>query len=147
MSTQSANKNSKKFPPIFWVAFIALILFNISVFFDYSKPIDRYAKFAKIEHLVMIKAGSVLHQVMRNGLQLEQCKLLGDSQLKWLRVEGNFAVYTVKTLAVEAAVKDSDCLAGDIVKVDFTSDNEANTVLVLLSLDFDDPFKGAAITK
>lgn len=143
-SGNSEGKGAKKFPAIFWVIFAALIIFNLSVFFDYSKPLDRYARFAKIDHKVHLKAESVLHDVSRQGNFLKQCRLTGQGTLEWQSAEGNFASYRLKTVTSQQGLqKEDSCLTGDIVKVDFTNDDNANTLLVLLSIDFSDPFGNA----
>jgi hypothetical protein len=136
------NKKTKKFPPLFWVAFIALIIFNLSVFIDYSKPLERYAKFAKTHHQVRIKAGSVFQQVERNGVVLAQCRVAVTGVIEWQQVTANHIWYVLKTDAATAPAESPvDCQPGDRVKADFSSDADANTLLLLLSIDFDAPFK------
>ncbi|MFT4928737.1 MAG: hypothetical protein ACI8WB_004857 [Phenylobacterium sp.] len=148
MSTKSNQQNKdqqgkgKRFPPVFWVAFIALIIFNLSVFFDYSKPLDRYVRFAKVHHLITLKGGSVLHNIDRQGAIVEQCTLASQSVIEWRRVEGNEALYVLSPESTAQGVQ-TYCLPGDIIPVDFTSEDNPNTLLMLLSIDFDNPFKGA----
>ncbi|MFT5164036.1 MAG: hypothetical protein ACI9FJ_002633 [Alteromonadaceae bacterium] len=145
---KTSGINMKKFPPLFWVVFIALIIFNVSVFFDYSKPIERYARFAKANHLITIKEGAMLYQVDRHEQQLEKCKVIGSGLLQWLSADDEQATYQFKTSADASASNASDapnCMAGDKIKVNYTNDETANTLLVLLSIDFADPFKGVNV--
>lgn len=136
------NQPSKKFPPIFWIAFAILIVINLSVFFDYQKPLERYQTFAKIDHKINVKAGGVFENIERYGEVLAKCTVVNDAQLQWTSFDDNLTRYTFSPLVAASPGKSNEnaiCQQGDVVTVDTSSENNANTLLVLLSIDFDNP--------
>ena len=136
------TENKKKFPPIFWVAFGALVVLNVSVFFDYQKPLERYQKFAKVKHSVNIKTGSIIYDIKRGDETLPQCLVSTGAVLEWVSFAGKHSFYQYQpTLAATAGQSNQDvmCQQGDTVAIDTTSEDNANTLLVLLSIDFDRP--------
>lgn len=135
----------KKFPPIFWIAFAALIVLNLSVFFDYQKPLERYQKFARIHHFVNLKGGEDLHQIERDGQMLPECKVVNAGTLEWLSFKDNLSTYSFKPLVAASPGKSNEnaiCQVGDTIKVDISNESNANTLLVLLLINFDDPLAG-----
>jgi len=135
-------ESKKKFPPVFWFAFAALIVLNLSVFFDYKRPLDRYQAFAKVSHEVSLKAASVLHNVMRNGQKLPQCTVAAGGKLQWQSFEGKMVNYAFAPLVAQSPGKsneDAICQQGDVVVVDTSSEDNHNTQLILLSIDFKKP--------
>ena len=136
------TENKKTFPPVMWFAFAALVVLNLSVFFDYKKPLDRYQSFAKVEHQVNLKAGDVLHNIVRNGETLAKCTVAAGGQLQWRSFEQQLVNYQFTPSVAEAPAKsnhDAVCQQGDSIKVDTSSEDNHNTQLILLSIDFSKP--------
>jgi hypothetical protein len=142
MNKQKNDK--KKLGPLFWVAFAALIILNLSVFIDYQKPLERYQQFVKVEHRVKIKAGEDLENINRHGEVLPSCKVVNDGTLTWLNYQEGFANYEFNPLVAASPGKSNEnaiCQAGDKISVNARSEDNANTVLILLSINFDNPLE------
>ena len=134
--------SAKKFPPIFWVAFALLIVLNLSVFMDYQKPLDKYQRFAGVKHVVNIKAGGTFENIARHGEILPSCNVVNDGTLTWQSFKEGKATYVFAPLVAASPGKSNEnaiCQAGDLIDVDTTTETSANTVLVLLSIDFNKP--------
>ena len=137
--------DKKKFPPIFWVAFAILVVLNLSVFIDYQQPLDRYQPFTRIAHDVDLKPGSVLKKVTRGGQLLEQCTIASGGTLQWLSFADGYVRYQFMPQSAATSDKSNQdvmCQANDLVSVNATSEDNHNTQLVLLSIDFNKPLKG-----
>jgi hypothetical protein len=147
MNNKIANHNStgekKRFPPIFFIAFALLIVFNVSVFFDYQKPLERYQKFAKVAHQITIKGGEAFNDIERDGEVLPKCTVVNDGTLQWLSFKGQYTYYSFTPLLGATPGKSNEnaiCQVGDKITIDTSNEKNANTLLVLLSIDFDKPF-------
>ena len=139
--------DKKKFPPIFWIAFAILVVINLSVFFDYSKPIEKYQRFAGVTHNIELKPASVLKEIVRDGQKLPECTVATGGMLTWQSFASGVARYQfnpMQAVTSDTSVKSAQnavCLAGDIVDVSSLSDDNHNTQLILLSIDFANPLK------
>lgn len=139
--------DKKKFPPIFWIAFAILVVINLSVFFDYSKPIEKYQRFAGVTHSIELKPASVLKDIVRDGQKLPECTVAAGGMLTWQSFASGVARYQFNPL--QAAKPDTPlksaqnaiCQVGDVVDVSSLSDDNHNTQLILLSIDFSNPLK------
>ena len=137
--------DKKKFPPIFWIAFAVLVVLNLSVFIDYQKPLDKYQRFAGVVHSIELKAGSVIKDVSRDGQTLEQCTVAAGGTLKWLAFADGYARYQFTPLLAATPGKsnqDAICQQNDQVSVNSKSEDNHNTQLILLSIDFSNPLNG-----
>ncbi len=146
MNNKIANHNStgekKKFPPIFFIVFALLIVLNLSVFFDYQKPLERYQKFSKVTHQITIKGGESFNNIERDGEVLPKCTVVTDGVLQWLSFKGQYTYYSFTPNVAATPGKSNEnaiCQVGDKITIDTSNDKSANTLLVLLSIDFDKP--------
>ncbi len=146
MNNKTANHNStgekKRFPPIFFIAFGLLIVLNLTVFFDYQKPLERYQKFAKVAHKITIKGGEAFENIERDGEVLPKCTVVNDGTLQWLSFKGQFTYYSFTPKVAATPGKSNEnaiCQAGDKITIDTSNEKNPNTLLVLLSIDFDKP--------
>lgn len=136
------KQQQKKFPPIFWVAFGLLAILNVVVFFGYQQPLERYQQFAKVKHVITVKAGGKINDIVRLGEQLPDCKIVNDGKLVWQSFANGIAQYVFQPNVAASPGKSNEnaiCQSGDLVKVDTTSSDNDNTTLVLLSIDFSNP--------
>lgn len=136
--------DKKKFPPIFWIAFAILVVINLSVFFDYSKPIEKYQRFAGVTHSIELKPASVLKDIVRDGQKLPECTVVAGGMLTWQSFASGVARYQFEPIQAATPAKSNEnaiCQTGDIVDVNSLSDDNHNTQLILLSIDFANPVK------
>lgn len=142
--------DKKRFPPIFWLVFLLLVILNLSVFIDYRQPLERYRVLADVEHIVEIKAGSVLKQITRGDQLLSECRLATSAKLKWLGHQDEQVIYQLMPSSMVSSspsvpstltkgVDNDDqqnCQYQDQVAVSSSSEDNHNTQLILLSIDF-----------
>ena len=136
--------DKKKFPPIFWIAFAVLVVINLSVFLDYSKPLDKYQRFAGVTHNIELKPASVLKDVVRDGNAIKECTVAAGGTLIWQSFASGVASYQFMPLQAATPGKSNEnaiCHSGDMVNVNSLSEDNHNTQLILLSIDFSNPLK------
>lgn len=136
--------DKKKFPPIFWIAFALLVVLNLSVFIDYSKPLDKYQRFAGVAHNIELKPASVIKEIVRDGQALPECTVAAGGSLVWQSFASGVASYQFKPLVAATPGKSNEnaiCQAGDVVNINSLSEDNHNTQLILLSIDFNNPVK------